>query len=91
MAIRNFLHRELQRLFEGDRSRLDRRLHGKLTTMLDAVDAATGPQDLSGAHGFHALKGDRKGTYAMSVTANWRLTFRFEAGHAVDVDFEDYH
>ena len=92
MAIRSFAHRELQRLFQGARSRIDARLHDKLTTLLDAIDAATSPQDLAGAHGFHALRGNRKGTYAMSVTANWRITFRFDAsGHATDVDFEDYH
>lgn len=92
MSIRSFRHRELQRLYEGRRSRMDTRLHDKVTTMLDAIDAATGPQDFSGARGFHALKGERKGTFAMSVTANWRLTFRFDAAcHATDVDPEDYH
>lgn len=40
---------------------------------------------------FHALKGDRKGNYAVSVSGNWRLTFRFEGEHAVDVNLEDYH
>lgn len=40
---------------------------------------------------FHRLKGNRKGIYAVSVSGNWRLTFRFEAEHASDVDLEDYH
>ena len=40
---------------------------------------------------FHQLKGRRKGTYAVSVSGNWRLTFRFDGEHAVDVDLEDYH
>ena len=40
---------------------------------------------------FHPLKGDRKGTYAVTVQANWRITFKFENGEAFDVDLEDYH
>jgi proteic killer suppression protein len=62
--------------------------------ILDAVDAATGVADLRAARGFHALQGFRAGTCAMSVSGNWRLTFRFEhgtAGDVLDVDFEDYH
>ena len=39
----------------------------------------------------HELKGDRKGTWSVTVRANWRITFRFEARHAYDVNFEDYH
>ena len=37
------------------------------------------------------LKGNRKGEWGMTVTKNWRITFRFEAGDAVEVDLEDYH
>ena len=40
---------------------------------------------------FHMLKGARKGTGSVSVSGNWRITFRFEAGHAIDVNLEDYH
>jgi plasmid maintenance system killer protein len=43
------------------------------------------------ASGVHALKGVLKGHYAVSVSGNWRVTFRFEDGHAVDVDYADYH
>jgi len=46
--------------------------------------------DLPG-YQFHSLKGDRKGSYAVSVSGNWRITFRFEAGDASDVNLEDYH
>ncbi len=40
---------------------------------------------------FHPLKGTRKGTYAVDVSGNSRLTFRFEGEDAVDVNLEDYH
>ena len=39
----------------------------------------------------HELKGDMKGHYAVSVSGSWRVTFRFEDGTAVDVDYVDYH
>ena len=39
----------------------------------------------------HELKGQLKGHYAVSVSGNWRVTFRFEDGSAVDVDYVDYH
>ena len=39
----------------------------------------------------HPLKGDFAGFRAVTVRANWRIVFRFEDGHAVDVDYLDYH
>ncbi len=43
-------------------------------------------------YGFHALTGDRKGTYAMTVTKNWRLTFtKIDERTIADLDLEDYH
>jgi len=39
----------------------------------------------------HELKGNRKNTWAVTVQANWRITFRFENGEAEIVDYEDYH
>jgi toxin HigB-1 len=59
--------------------------------MLDALNGATRVQDLRNARGFHALTGDRSGTFAMSVSGNWRLTFRFEQGGQGDILDVDYH
>jgi proteic killer suppression protein len=39
----------------------------------------------------HALKGELRGRWAISVSGNWRLTFEFRDGHAFVVDYEDYH
>ena len=39
----------------------------------------------------HPLTGNRRGTWSVQVSGNWRLTFRFEDGEAVDVNLEDYH
>jgi len=39
----------------------------------------------------HPLKGARKGTWAVSVSGNWRVTFKFVGKDADSVDYEDYH
>ena len=55
-------------------------------------DVAQGPDDMD-LPGFrlHPLRGDRSGTWAVTVRANWRVTFRFEGEEAADVNYEDYH
>ena len=63
-----------------------------LERMLDLLDACATPTDMAvPGFKFHELKGDRKGTFSISVTGNYRITFRFEGEDAVDVDLEDYH
>lgn len=39
----------------------------------------------------HELKGKRRGAWAVRVSGNWRIIFRFEGEDAIDVDYEDYH
>ena len=46
--------------------------------------------DLPGLR-LHELKGNRKGTWSVTVSGNWRVTFRFEGKDAIEVDYEDYH
>ena len=60
---------------------------------LEYVHLATRLDDLKVPPGnrLHALKGDRKGCWAMSVSGNYRITFRFDGEDATDVDLEDYH
>ena len=64
----------------------------KLTRILAVLDQSRTPRDMD-LPGFrlHPLAGDLRGFYAVTVSANWRVTFRFEDGHAVDVDYVDYH
>ncbi len=64
----------------------------KLRRILTALDHSSGPEgmDLPGFR-LHPLKGALRGHHAVSVSGNWRVTFRFEDGHAVDVDYLDYH
>jgi toxin HigB-1 len=95
MSIRTFAHKGAEEvLLTGRSRRIGAEFHRRVSLILDAIDAATGIKDLVGARGFHALQGSRAGTYAMAVSGNWRLTFRFEhgtTGDVLDVDFEDYH
>lgn len=91
--IRNFRHKGLERYFaKSDRSGIDARQADRIRRILDRMDAAVAPGDMDlPGYRFHSLKGDRKGAYAVSVSGNWRITFRFERGDAVDVNLEDYH
>lgn len=62
--------------------------------MLAFIDAVEGLQELSAPpnFGLHELVGDRKGTWTMLVTRNWRMTFAVnEDGALIDMDLEDYH
>ena len=91
--IRSFRHRGLRRLFEDDdRRRLPAEDVAKLRRILARLNQARRPEDAD-APGFrlHALKGDRRGWWAVTVRANWRVIFRFDDGDAVDVDYLDYH
>lgn len=64
----------------------------KVERLLDGLDRARRPEDLDfPGSGFHALKGDLKGRYALTVSRNWRLTFGWVDDDATDVDLEDYH
>jgi len=64
----------------------------KLRDILAVLDRSRTAQQIN-LPGFrlHALKGALKGHYAVWVSGNWRVTFRFEDGHVADVDYLDYH
>lgn len=91
--IRGFRHKGLERFFtKSDRSGIDSRQAARIQRLLDRLDAAVKPDDMNlPGYRFHGLKGDRAGFYAVSVSGNWRITFRFAGGDAVDVNLEDYH
>lgn len=91
--IRNFKHRGLKRLYEkDDRSGIRADLLDNIQRILTLLDAADTPQSLNLPRlGLHALKGDRKGYWAVTVRANWRIIFRFEGADACDVELIDYH
>jgi proteic killer suppression protein len=92
-VIRGFRHKGLERFFmKSDRSGIDTRQAPRIQRLLDRLDAAVKPEDMNlPGYRLHGLKGDRAGFYAVSVTGNWRITFRFSDGDVVDVNLEDYH
>lgn len=91
--IGSFRHKGLRNLFEQDDGRRVRADQvERLRLILSALDQAGDVQDMNQpTFRLHSLKGNRKGVWAVTVRANWRVTFRFERGDAYDVDLEDYH
>jgi proteic killer suppression protein len=91
--IRRFRHKGLANFFAtGSLSGINPAQAGRLRLILATLDAATKPGDLAlpGLR-LHPLKGDRAGRWAVMVSGNWRLTFRFIGKDADDVNYEDYH
>ncbi len=91
--IVSFKHRGLKALYDGRTARRVAPTHvQKLRDILAVLDWSRRPQDVN-IPGFrlHPLKGELRGHYAVTVSGNWRVTFRFEEGDVVDVDYLDYH
>ena len=64
----------------------------KTYKILTALHAADSPEDLNlPMFRLHPLTGDRRGSWSVTVKANWRVAFRFRNGAAYDVNLEDYH
>lgn len=91
--IASFRHKGLKRFFEDDdRSKLPPELVERIALILLALEDANSPDDMNRpSWRLHPLKGDRKGQWAVTVRANWRIVFGFDGGNAIDVDFVDYH
>ena len=91
--IKGFKHKGLERYFtKSERKGIDAKHAERIRRVLDRLDAAVKPEDMNlPGFGFHGLKGDRKGTYAVSVSGNWRITFQFQGQDAMGVNLEDYH
>ena len=91
--IQSFQHRGLKRLYErGDRSLIRSDLHDRVEVMLAQLDVARSPEAMRLPHyRLHALKGQLKGYWSVTVKANWRIIFRFEGEDVYDVELRDYH
>jgi proteic killer suppression protein len=82
----------LKRLWEGDPSRVSAALKDRLENVLSVLDAAANPTDLAlPGYRLHPLKCERKGVWSVTISGNWRVTFRIEDGNVFDVDLTDYH
>ena len=94
MNIRSIKHRGLRRLIENNdpreiRGDLVNRTRNILTVLMTASDIA-GVQGPPGWR-LHELVGDRAGTWSISVSGNWRITFALVGGEIVELNMEDYH
>ena len=76
----------------GDPSKVRADQAKRIALALADLDDAAKPSDLDlpGYH-LHPMKGDMKGFWSISISANWRIIFRFKEGDAYDVDLIDYH
>jgi toxin HigB-1 len=92
-VIRGFKHKGLAKFFEtGSKAGVQAQHAERLRLILGRLSAATAPGDMAlPGLDLHPLKGERKGTWAVSVSGNWRLTFKFVGKDADSVDYEDYH
>ncbi|MBC8445386.1 MAG: type II toxin-antitoxin system mRNA interferase toxin, RelE/StbE family [Rhodospirillaceae bacterium] len=91
--IRSFRNKGLKQLFEkADRRKVQPAYADKIERILARLEEASvvGHMDLPGFK-LHPLKGDLAGFWSITVSGNWRIVFRFEGGHASDVDLIDYH
>ncbi len=91
--IKSFRHKGLKRFFNEDDRRLINSNHApKIARILDRLDASLNPDDMNlPGYYLHKLSGNKKGTWSVRVTGNWRITFKFEKTDATDVDYMDYH
>lgn len=91
--IHKFKHKGLKQLFEsGEATGINPQHVTRLRRILALLETADALEDmdLPGLN-LHELKGKRRGTWAVSVSANWRVTFKLKQGDAIDVNYEDYH
>ena len=91
--IKTFNHKGLKLYFEtGSVKGIKSGHRQKLRIRLAAIDTATCIDDID-LPGFrlHPLKGDREDLWAIDVSKNWRVVFKFQDGNAYIVDYEDYH
>ena len=91
--IKSFDHKGLEDFFyDGTTKDIQPKHAAKLRLRLDRLENAVTVQDMDApGYDLHPLKGDLKGHWAVKVSGNWRLTFRFENGNAYVVNYQDYH
>lgn len=91
--IRNFKHKGLGKFFEtGSTAGIQAAHSNRLRLILGRLHAATTPKDMAlpGLR-LHELVGNRSGTWSVTVSGNWRVTFIFVGEDAEIINYEDYH
>ena len=93
VMIKTFRNKALEKLLkQGKTKGVPKELEKKIRVRLEVIDSATVIDDIRvPGYDLHELKGDRKGTWSIKVSGNWRITFKFEDSNAYELDLEDYH
>ena len=91
--IRKFRHKGLKKLFDTGSGASIRAEHvTRLRRILALLETANTIEDMDlPGLALHELKGNRKGTWSVNVSGNWRVTFQIDNGEIYNVDYEDYH
>jgi toxin HigB-1 len=91
--IKSFAHKGLEKFFRtGNKSGVQARHVNRIRLILAQLNQAGSIHDMEiPTLRLHQLKGSRKGIWAVTVQANWRITFRFIGEDAEVVNYEDYH
>jgi proteic killer suppression protein len=93
MAIKNFKHKGIEKFFStGSKAGIQPAHAKRLGLQLARLDQANKPDDMNvPGWRLHPLPATQPGHWSVWVNGNWRLTFTFDNGHAVLVDYQDYH
>ena len=91
--IKSFKHKGLKKLYDtGSHQGINPDHVKRLRLILARLDASFGPQDMNlPGLNLHPLKGQYESFWAVSVSGNWRVVFRFAGNNVYDVDYTDYH
>ena len=91
--IKGFRHRGLERYFtKGTAAGIQPKHEKRIRLILARLNACVSARDMNlPGLKLHPLKGKRQGTWAVSVSGNWRITFAFDGADVNEVDYEDYH
>ncbi len=93
VVIKSYSHRGLRRAHQrGNYHQVNAAYANRIARVIATLQAATKPSDLDiPGYRLHPLKGNLEGFWSIRVSANWRITFRMDGVHVVDVDLVDYH
>lgn len=92
--IKSFKDKETQKLFRGRKSKaVSQQAQRKALRKLEQIDSVESVEEMAipPSNRLHKLSGDHEGQWAVSIDKQYRICFRFEDGHAYDVEATDYH
>ncbi|MCK4529316.1 type II toxin-antitoxin system RelE/ParE family toxin [candidate division WOR-3 bacterium] len=91
--IKSFIHKGLEKFhYDGTKKGIQPKYAVRIADILDILEAAIIIKDINQpGYDLHLLEPKKEGRWAVKVSGNWRITFKFEDGDAYGVNYEDYH